>query len=111
MTTQTMGYIAIGELHQFPPMYGRLVRAGQLEIAVFHTSEGELYALENRTPHAKGGTLVEGIVSGHYVYCPMRDLKIDLRDGKVQEPDDGEVRTFPVRRIGDRLEMGIPDTL
>lgn len=67
------------------------------ELAVFHTTSGDLYALENRTPHRKGGSLAEAIVSGHYIYCPLRDLKINLEDGMVQEPDTGQVRTFHVK--------------
>jgi nitrite reductase (NADH) small subunit len=30
------------------------------------------------------------------VYCPVYDWKISLKDGKVQAPDEGQVRTFKV---------------
>jgi len=67
--------------------------AGDVELAVFRLSDDTVRAVENRCPH-KHGVLAEGMVSGHYVFCPMHDRKIDLNDGLVQKPDDGCVRTF-----------------
>ncbi|MWC29898.1 nitrite reductase small subunit NirD [Paenibacillus sp. MMS18-CY102] len=86
--------VEIGRIDDFPQGLGRQVRIGMADLAVFHTTSGDVYALENRTPHRKGGTLAEAIVSGHYIYCPLRDLKINLKDGMVQAPDTGQVRTF-----------------
>jgi nitrite reductase/ring-hydroxylating ferredoxin subunit len=44
----------------------------------------------------RGGVLSEGLVSGEYVYCPVYDWKISLVDGKVQAPDNGQVRTYKI---------------
>jgi len=90
-------FYPIGALEQFPPQLGRTVKWNSWEIAVFRTSDGEVYALENRSPHPKGGPLVEGIVSGHYLYEPLHDWKIDLTTGLVQAPDRGQVVSFPVK--------------
>jgi len=68
---------------------------GELEIALFRLSDGSIQAVENRCPH-KGGKLSEGMVCGTTIHCPLHDWKIDLRSGKVQEPDDGCIPTFPV---------------
>ena len=98
MTTQNKRvYVAIGKPTDFPQGLGRQVRIGKEDLAVFHTTSGDVYALENRTPHRKGGSLAEAIVSGHFIYCPLRDLKINLKDGMVQEPDTGQVRAFHVK--------------
>ncbi|GGF92486.1 assimilatory nitrite reductase [NAD(P)H] small subunit [Paenibacillus albidus] len=88
---------AIGTVQDFLLQIGRVVVAGNKELAVFRTSEGTLYAVENRSPHPKGGPLAEGIVSGYYLYDPLYDWKIDLRSGEVQAPDHGQVKTFPVK--------------
>lgn len=74
---------------------GRVVRIKDAEIAVFRLSNGDIRAIENRCPH-KGGPLAEGIISGHYVFCPLHDWKISLEDGVVQKPDTGCIRTYPV---------------
>ncbi|MWV45083.1 nitrite reductase small subunit NirD [Paenibacillus sp. HJL G12] len=93
----TLNYFPAGKLEDYTAQMGRVVHIQGLEIAVFCTSSGELYALDNRSPHPKGGPLAEGMVSGHFVYDPLYDWKIDLRDGLVQAPDHGEVRTHQIR--------------
>nr|WP_072337923.1 MULTISPECIES: nitrite reductase small subunit NirD [unclassified Paenibacillus] len=98
----------MGSRQDFPLRLGREVRVQGLDIAVFHTTDGELYALDNRTPHPKGGPLTEGLISGAYVYCPLRDLKISLESGLVQAPDTGQVRTYPVRIQEDLVQIGLP---
>lgn len=107
LRTEKANYASIGPIEEFPVGLGREVRMGNVQIAVFRTSDGNLYALENRTPHAKGGTLAEAIVSGHYIYCPIRDLKISLETGLVQAPDTGQVRTFAIRAVDGIVEIAL----
>ncbi|SET59094.1 nitrite reductase (NADH) small subunit [Paenibacillus sp. NFR01] len=87
----------VGAAESFLPQIGRVVQAGEIELAVFRISDGRFFAVENKNPHPKGGPLAEGIVSGKYLYDPLYDWKIDLETGDVQAPDHGKVRTFPVR--------------
>ncbi|MFC4102252.1 nitrite reductase small subunit NirD [Paenibacillus xanthanilyticus] len=110
MSVQTQSaYKAVGPLLAFPVGAGKEVRMGTLELAVFRTSDGGVFALENRTPHRKGGPLAEAIVSGHYIYCPLRDLKISLRDGQVQEPDTGQALTYPVKIVDGYVYIEVPE--
>lgn len=101
-------FYPIGSLEQFLPQIGRTVKWNGWEIAVFRTSAGEVYALENRSPHPKGGPLAEGMVAGHYLFEPLHDWKIDLRTGLVQLPDQGQVVSFPVRVEGDQVCLAEP---
>ncbi|AWB45129.1 nitrite reductase (NAD(P)H) small subunit [Paenibacillus sp. CAA11] len=87
----------LGELEQFLPQIGRVVEVEGCQIAVFRTSDSKIFALENRNPHPKGGPLAEGIVSGHELYDPLYDWRIDLETGLVQAPDEGQVRTYEVK--------------
>jgi nitrite reductase (NADH) small subunit len=80
--------------HLLPINIGQVFQIGDEEIALFRLADGTVKAVENRSPHPKGGTLVEGLVSGHFVYCPCYDWKISLEDGIVQAPDNGKVKTF-----------------
>lgn len=56
--------VFIGTTDEFLERVGRTVEAPGLKIAIFKTSE-QIYALKDRSPHPKGGSLNEGIVSGH----------------------------------------------
>jgi len=47
-TTQTY---AIGSVQDFLLQIGRVVIAGNIELAVFRASDGAIYAVENRSPH------------------------------------------------------------
>ncbi|MHA0857340.1 nitrite reductase (NAD(P)H) small subunit [Paenibacillus sp. CMAA1364] len=86
----------IGSVEHYLVQVGRVVIIEGQEIAIFRTSDGEVYAVENKSPHPKGGPLAEAMVSGHYIYDPLYDWKIDLITGNVQEPDTGQVATYPV---------------
>ncbi|MNB72008.1 Assimilatory nitrite reductase [NAD(P)H] small subunit [compost metagenome] len=98
---------AAGRVEDYLRQIGRVVVIEGKEVAVFRTSQDEFYALENRNPHPKGGPLAEGIVSGHYLYDPLYDWKIDLRTGEVQAPDKGQAVVFPVYMNGDEIAIGI----
>ncbi len=87
----------VGALEDFLPQIGRVVEAGGRQIAVFRTSDDRLFAALNQNPHPKGGPLAEGMVSGHYLYDPLYDWKIDLTTGLVQAPDTGQAVMFPVK--------------
>lgn len=90
-------FYPVGALEDFLPQIGRVVELGDRQIAVFRTSDGRVFAALNQNPHPKGGPLAEGIVSGHYLYDPLYDWKIDLTTGLVQAPDNGKVPMFPVK--------------
>ncbi len=85
--------VEVGTLEQLPKRLGKCVRVGNRELALFRTSDDQVFAVENRCPH-RGGDLSQGIVSGEFVFCPLHDWKICLKDGRVQAPDEGCVKTY-----------------
>ncbi|MNI83033.1 Assimilatory nitrite reductase [NAD(P)H] small subunit [compost metagenome] len=100
---EEMAFYPAGPLNQFLVQIGRVVEVDGQQIAVFRLSDDRIFAVLNRTPHPKGGPLAEGIVSGHYLYDPLYDWKIDLTTGLVQAPDTGQVQIFPVKVEGDQV--------
>lgn len=84
------------------PRIGRSVIIGDIKIALFQTTKGDIYALEDFCP-LTGGPILEGIVSSEFLYEPMRDYKISLIDGQLQDPDEGQIRTFPVTVEGEKV--------
>lgn len=94
---KTLTRIWVAKYDELPIGVGQSVYVGEHHIALFRLTNGEVRAVENKSPHPKGGILSEGLVSGTYVFCPLYDWKISLVDGKVQDPDKGEVRTYEVK--------------
>lgn len=98
---KTVTRIPVAHYAKLQAQTGYSIKIDQTEIALFKVTSGEVFALENRSPHPKGGVLSEGLVSGKYVYCPVYDWKISLENGMVQAPDEGQVQTFTVEKEGD----------
>lgn len=93
----------IGALEDIPVRGARVVRSPIGCVAVFRTSEDEVYALEDKCPH-KGGPLSQGIVHGASVTCPLHNLVIDLDTGKARGTDEeGHVKTIAVKVKAGRL--------
>ena len=110
MDGSSMGseWVAVGKVAEIPVRGARVLRANGLEIGVFRTSTGEVYAIDNRCPHKKG-PLSEGIVHDSAVTCPLHNWVIDLRSGKARGADEGCVTTYPVElREGDVIYVQTP---
>jgi nitrite reductase (NADH) small subunit len=102
---QILTKVNITKYQTLPVNVGQVYQIEKEEVVLFRLKDGTVRAVENRSPHPKGGTLVDGLVSGKYVYCPCYDWKINLEDGKVQAPDSGDVKTYPVEIDGDMVSI------
>lgn len=85
--------IQVARLDDIDRLGSRTVTIGDTEVAIFRLSDGSVRAMENRCPH-KAGRLSEGMVCGSSVHCPLHDWKIDLKSGRVHEPDHGSVTVY-----------------
>ena len=74
----------------------RVTRSAGVAVAVFRTSQDEVFALLDRCPH-KGGPLSQGIVFGNSVACPLHNWTFGLDDGCAKSPDEGCVPRFACR--------------
>ena len=82
----------------------RVRRAAGVDVAVFRTADGRVFALLDRCPH-KGGPLSQGIVFGEHVACPLHNWAISLVDGEARAPDVGCAVRFAVRVVGDEVSL------
>ena len=89
-------WIEVGNLSEIPRAGARVIKTGGTDIAVFRTGDDTVLAVDNKCPH-KSGPLSDGIVHGCQVTCPLHNWILDLRTGKALAPDEGRVRTWPVR--------------
>ena len=72
-------WVAVAQATDLVPQSARVVRAGELELALIHTTAG-FFALGNACPHT-GGPLGEGLVQGNIVTCPLHGWQFDCTTG------------------------------
>ncbi|MDM8327315.1 nitrite reductase small subunit NirD [Staphylococcus felis] len=87
--------VKVAHISELEPLIGKKIIVNGIQIGLFLMENGDIKAIHNVCPH-KEGPLSEGTVSGHYVFCPLHDQKIDLNSGEVQEPDEGCVATYAI---------------
>ena len=80
---------------------------GETMIGLFHI-EGEFYALDNRCPH-EGASLAHGYIEADTVSCRIHHWRFSIRDGTYLDEDKPRcnVRTFPVRLVGDEIQVEV----
>lgn len=71
-------------------------------VAVFHTEDGEVYAIDDTCTHQEA-SLADGWLEGCEVECPLHASKFDLRTGRV----DGPPARLPVRTHQVLIEDGM----
>ena len=97
-----MSWIDIGAVEDIPLRGGRKIRTPLGCVAVFRTEEATVFATSNTCPH-KGGPLVEGIVHGQNVTCPLHNWVFDLETGEAQGADEGRIATFSAKVEAGRI--------
>src|ERR1700710_2917021 len=54
-------------------------------VAVFHTEDGEVFAIDDTCTH-QDASLADGWLEGCEIECPLHASRFDLRTGEVDEP-------------------------
>ncbi|KAF9582393.1 hypothetical protein BGW38_000261 [Lunasporangiospora selenospora] len=104
-------WICVGKTNDFSKDSGRTIKYGDVQIAVFHLSNGSWHATQNMCPHKQAMVLSQGLLgdsitesgiskSQPYVSCPMHKKNFGLQDGKCLTPGDEDkykIQTFDVK--------------
>ena len=90
------GQLHIGNVGQIPNGEGRKFRVADVEVAIFHTQSGEVFATQPNCPHA-GGPLADGLLGRGTVICPLHDRCFDLRSGRNLSGDCADILAYQVR--------------
>jgi len=81
-----------------------------VQVAIFRTHDGELFAIDNRDPIAGANVLSRGIVGSRgdvpTVASPLHKQAYDLRTGECLDAAGVAVATYPVRCRGGAVEVG-----
>ena len=89
-------WIEIAQLEDIPKLGSRVIKTDTIEVAVFRTTNDEVFAIKDECPHKKG-PLSQGIVHGTSVTCPLHNWKIDLASGEALGADEGCTNTFSTK--------------
>ena len=99
-------WIRVCALDEIAPQGSRVVASSQGDIAIFRTSNDEVFALDDRCPH-KGGPLSQGLIYGKRVACPLHNWQIDLESGEALAPDVGCTHKYPVKLENGRVLLAL----
>jgi 3-phenylpropionate/trans-cinnamate dioxygenase ferredoxin subunit len=84
------------------------IEVGAAQIVIFNIA-GQFFAIGDVCTH-DDGPLGDGELEGYEVVCPRHGAHFDVRTGKaVRLPAVRPTPFYPVRVVGDTLEIGIPD--
>ena len=96
----------IGALEDIPRLGSRVVQTPLGDVAIFRTTDDQVFALRDRCPH-RGGPLSQGIVHGQRITCPLHNWVLELESGQAVAPDVGCATRYPLRVENDRLWLGL----
>jgi nitrite reductase (NADH) small subunit len=107
-TLEMVERVNLGPADRIPIGEGRSYRLGDATIAVFRSRGGGVFAVQADCPH-KGGPLVDGLVAGTKVVCPLHGFAFDLASGASARAECPALRTYPVavNELGE-LEITAP---
>ena len=102
-------WIDVCALDDLPLGRGVCALVDGMQVAIFRTSDDELYALSNFDPFSQAYVLSRGIVGSRgdvpKVASPMYKQSFDLRTGVCLDDPEVAIATFAVRVRGGRVEV------
>jgi 3-phenylpropionate/trans-cinnamate dioxygenase ferredoxin subunit len=105
--TDSVEFIPIAKTEDLPENERIFVEVDDLAIVVVNIAGG-YFAIGDFCSH-DDGPLGEGEIEGYEVICPRHGARFDVRNGKANTlPAIVDIPAYPVRILGDQIEVGIP---
>lgn len=114
MTTRAEGtWVPVCAPETIPPSCGvAALLAGNTQVAVFRTGDGEFHALSNIDPFSGAAVLSRGIVGDlrgtAVVFSPLYKQSFELGTGRCVDDPDVAVPVYPVRVEGGAVQVRSP---
>jgi 3-phenylpropionate/trans-cinnamate dioxygenase ferredoxin subunit len=96
-------WVKVGEVGGLAPGQVKVIMPLGERIALANV-EGEYFAVDDVCTH-DGGPLDQGEVIGHQIECPRHGARFDVRTGRPTLPAVLPVKTYPVRVVGNDIEL------
>ncbi len=98
-------YQTVAKVGEVPEGQGRYFDVEGVIVAVF-LEQGNYYALEDYCPH-QGAPLSDGVLFDKTVTCTWHGWRFSLEDGRHLDGSKARVPTYPVRVVGDEIQVSI----
>jgi 3-phenylpropionate/trans-cinnamate dioxygenase ferredoxin subunit len=99
-------FIPVARTDEIAPETAKEVEVDGRSILICH-SDGRFFAVENMCSHAQE-PLACGRLKRGWLSCPAHGARFDLETGEPLNPPASEpIATFPVRIVGDVIEVAI----
>lgn len=117
----TLDWMHVGSTDLYPKDEGRVVKMGDVQIAVFQTSKGDFYATQNMCSVKRDLVLSSGFIgelkttsdngqegTSVYVSCPIHKKNFDLKTGNCLNGDAHPINTFNVKVENNQVYLLLP---
>jgi nitrite reductase (NADH) small subunit len=109
--TPPPSWVPVCPLQTLQPERGVAALVAGVQVALFRTFDGEVYAIGNRDPVAGAEVLSRGIVGTRgdvpTVASPLHKQVYDLRTGRCLDAPGIAVRSYPVRCRDGQVEVAV----
>lgn len=103
-----MSWITICESSQVKEDFPFPVKIKGKELGVYLV-DGEYHVLEDICPHAYA-LLTQGFIEDGKVECPLHEAVFDIKTGRcLREPGGRDLNKYPVRLVGDQIQITFID--
>jgi 3-phenylpropionate/trans-cinnamate dioxygenase ferredoxin subunit len=100
-------FIQVGSIEEIQAGERLFIEIDGTPIVILNIT-GQFYAIADVCSH-DDGPVGEGNLEGFEIICPRHGARFDVRTGKVIAlPAFVDIPAYPVRLIGDQIEIGIP---
>ena len=102
-------FITVGSVEELKMGDRLFIEIDEKPIVILNIA-GHYYAIEDVCSH-DDGPVGEGNLEGFEIICPRHGARFDVRTGKVLAlPAFVDIPAYPVRLVGDQIEIGIPSS-
>jgi len=102
-----MEYIPVGSVNELREGQRLYIEIDETAIVILNIA-GKYYAVEDVCSH-DDGHVGEGNIEGFEIICPRHGARFDIRTGRALAlPAFVDIPAYPVRMVGDQIEVGIP---
>jgi nitrite reductase (NADH) small subunit len=102
-----MAFVRVAATADVAVGQGALLDVKGVTLALFNAGSGRFHATSPLCPH-EDGPLAEGWLEGDVVVCPWHGFDFELASGRCRVDEALSITVYPVRVVGDDVEVDLP---